>query len=73
MAALTRRQKAARRRIEQAIGVAAPALDLLLFFGHHASRVAGRNDIDPEPPRRVSEGAAARRIERGISRTRSDG
>ena len=73
MAALTRRQQAARRRIEQAIGFAAPALDLLLFVGHHASRVAGRNDIDPEPPRRVSEGAAARRIERGISRTRSDG
>jgi hypothetical protein len=33
------------------IGLAAPALDVLLFAGERLSRVAGRNDVDPEPPR----------------------
>ena len=33
------------------IGLAAPALDLLLFTGERVARVAGRNDVDPEPPR----------------------
>jgi hypothetical protein len=46
----TPRQLAWRRRIEGLIGVAAPALDLLLFAGDRASRIAGRNDVDPEPP-----------------------
>ena len=47
----TPRQLANRRRVEAAIGLAAPALDLLLFAGDRLSRVAGRNDVDPEPPR----------------------
>ena len=40
-----------RRRVEGLIGLAAPALDLLLFAGDRASRIAGRNQVDPEPPR----------------------
>jgi hypothetical protein len=48
----TRTQLALRRRIESVLRVAAPALDLLLFAGDKLSRVAGRNQIDPEPPRR---------------------
>jgi hypothetical protein len=41
------------RRVEALIRVAAPALDLLLFAGDRLSRVAGRNQIDPEPARRA--------------------
>jgi hypothetical protein len=44
-------QLANRRRVERVIALAAPALDLLLFAGDRVSRVAGRNDVDPEPPR----------------------
>ena len=51
MARRTPRQLANRRRVERLIGLAAPALDILLFAGDRLSRVAGRNDIDPEPPR----------------------
>jgi hypothetical protein len=46
-------QLALRRRIEALIGVAAPVLDVLLYAGDRVARVAGRNDIDPEPPRRI--------------------
>jgi hypothetical protein len=45
------RQLANRRRIEGLIGLAAPALDLLLFAGDRVSRIAGRNQVDPEPAR----------------------
>ena len=51
MAHRTPRQLANRRRVEGVIGLAAPLLDVLLFAGGQLSRVAGRNDIDPEPPR----------------------
>jgi hypothetical protein len=44
-------QLANRRRVERLIALAAPALDLLLYAGDRVSRVAGRNDVDPEPPR----------------------
>jgi hypothetical protein len=44
-----------RRRIEAVIRLAAPALDLVLFAGDRVSRVAGRNQIDPEPPRRLGD------------------
>ena len=44
-------QLANRRRVERLITLAAPALDLLLYAGDRVSRVAGRNDVDPEPPR----------------------
>jgi hypothetical protein len=49
----TPRQLALRSRVEALIGVAAPFLDLVLMAGDRVSRVAGRNDIDPEPPRRL--------------------
>jgi hypothetical protein len=48
-------QLALRRRIESLIRVAAPALDLLLYAGDKVSRVAGRNQIDPDPPRRLGD------------------
>jgi hypothetical protein len=48
-------QRALQRRIESLIRVAAPALDLLLFAGDKLSRVAGRNQIDPDPPRRLGD------------------
>ena len=47
----TPRQLANRRRVEAVIGLAAPALDVLLFAGEQLARLAGRNDVDPEPPR----------------------
>jgi hypothetical protein len=50
---LTSAQRDRRRRIERLIGLAAPALDLLLFAGDRVSRVAGRNEIPPEPARRT--------------------
>ena len=50
---LTSAQRERRRRIERLIGLAAPALDLLLFAGDRVSRVAGRNEIPPEPARRT--------------------
>jgi hypothetical protein len=50
---LTRAQLARRRRIESLIGLAAPALDLLLYAGDRVSRVAGRREIPPEPARRA--------------------
>jgi hypothetical protein len=49
----TRAQLARRRRIESLIGLAAPALDLLLYAGDRVSRVAGRHEIPPEPARRA--------------------
>jgi hypothetical protein len=51
-------QLAIRHRIESAIRLAAPALDVLLFAGERVSRVAGRNQIDPDPPRRLGEPGA---------------
>jgi hypothetical protein len=51
-------QQALRRRIEAAIRLAAPALDLMLFAGERVARVAGRNDQDPEPPRRLGDRSA---------------
>jgi hypothetical protein len=50
------------RRIERLIGLAAPALDLLLFAGDRVSRVAGRNQIDPDPPRRLDDRMARTRL-----------
>jgi hypothetical protein len=50
-------QLALRRRIETLIRLAAPVLDVVLFAGERVSRVAGRNEIDPEPPRRIGDRA----------------
>ncbi len=66
MAHRTPRQLATRRRIERLIRVAAPVLDLVLFTGHHVSKVAGRNELDPEPARR-STGSGAIRTPIGTS------
>lgn len=60
MAYRTPSQLATRRRIERLIGMAAPILDLVLFAGHHVSRVAGRNQLDPEPARRGTGSGAIR-------------
>lgn len=60
MAALTPAQRARVHRVEVLIRVAAPALDLVLFAGEQLSRVAGRNRIDPEPPRRAMGPASSR-------------
>ena len=51
MAHRTPSQLARRRRVESAIGLAAPLLDVLLYAGERVSRIAGRNEIAPEPPR----------------------
>jgi hypothetical protein len=52
MAFRTPSQLAARRRFEAGIRLVAPLLDLVLATGDRVSRVAGRNQIEPEPPRR---------------------
>jgi hypothetical protein len=40
-----------RRRVEAGIGLVAPLLDLVLFTGDRVARLAGRNDVAPDPPR----------------------
>jgi hypothetical protein len=47
-----------RRRIERLIRLVAPVLDVVLFAGEQVSRVAGRNEIDPDPPRRLGDRSA---------------
>jgi hypothetical protein len=51
----TASQLAQRRRIEVLIRLAAPALDLVLYVGDKVSKVAGRNELSPEPARRRLE------------------
>ncbi len=72
MAVRTQRQLANRRRVERLIRLMAPALDLVLFTGEQISRVAGRNELDPEPARR-SAGRGQIRTPIGMSGTRPDG
>jgi hypothetical protein len=48
-------QLAARHRIEGLIRLVAPVLDVVLFAGEQVSRVAGRNQIDPDPPRHLGD------------------
>jgi hypothetical protein len=58
-------QLARRRRIETAIRVAGPFLDLVLLAGGQLSRVAGRNELPPEPAAPpLASGSAARRLRR---------
>jgi hypothetical protein len=52
MAVRSHSQIANRRRIEALLRLAAPALDLLLAAGDRISRVAGRDQVEPEPSRR---------------------
>jgi hypothetical protein len=49
VAVRTSAQLARRRRIEAAIRVAGPFLDLVLLAGGQLSRVAGRNEPDRRP------------------------
>jgi hypothetical protein len=51
----TASQIAQRRRVEALIRLAAPALDLVLYVGDKVSKVAGRNELSPEPARRRLE------------------
>jgi hypothetical protein len=48
-------QLALQHRIEGVIRLVAPVLDVVLFAGEQVSRVAGRNEIDPDPPRRLGD------------------
>ncbi len=55
-------QLARRRQFEAGVRLVAPFLDLVLAAGDRVSRVAGRNQIAPEPPRRaLRPGEPARR------------
>jgi hypothetical protein len=48
-------QQALQRQVEGLIRLVAPVLDVVLFAGEQVSRVAGRNQIDPDPPRRLGD------------------
>ena len=50
-----------RRRVETALGVVAPALDLLLSAGDRLSRAVERDDLDWVPPRRALPNGYANR------------
>jgi hypothetical protein len=67
MAQRTPAQLARRRRVESAIGLLAPVLDVVLFAGDRLSRIAGRNDIEPEPPRRLDAAERHRRLGARVS------
>jgi hypothetical protein len=54
----TTAQRSLERRVEGFIGLVAPVLDLVLYAGDRISRVAGRNQIDPDPPRRLGDRSA---------------
>jgi hypothetical protein len=62
MAHRTPTQLARQRRVESVIGLLAPFFDVVLYAGERVSRVAGRNDIDPEPPRRLDAGERRARV-----------
>jgi hypothetical protein len=51
----TASQLAMQRRVEGVIRLFAPVLDVVLFAGEQVSRVAGRNELDPDPPRRLGD------------------
>jgi hypothetical protein len=57
MAQLSPAQRLWRRRIESALHVVAPALDLVLAAGNRLSRAVERDDLDWVPPRRALAGA----------------
>ena len=65
MAVRSPSQLAWRRRVESGIRVVAPVLDLVLWTGDRVSRVAGRGQPDPEPPRRMGAGAHGRDLPLG--------
>ena len=51
-------QLAWRRRVEAALAIVAPALDLLLAAGDRLSRAVERDDLDWVPPRRALGGGS---------------
>jgi hypothetical protein len=53
MGARSPSQLARRRQVEAGLRLVAPLLDLVLGAGDRVSRVVGRNQIAPEPPRRT--------------------
>lgn len=62
MASRSPSQLVRRRQVEAGLRLAAPFLDLVLAAGDRVSRVAGRNQIAPDPPRRtLAPGEPARR------------
>jgi hypothetical protein len=65
MAVRSSSQLAWRRRVEAGVRIAAPVLDIVLWAGDRVSRVAGRNQPDPEPPRRLGTGGMARDLPLG--------
>jgi hypothetical protein len=58
-------QLAWRGRIEAALRVAAPFLDLLLATGDRLSRTVDRDALDAPPPNTVSTTPARRRVGAG--------
>jgi len=68
MALRTQAQLARRRRIEAGIRRAAPFLDVLLAAADRVSRVAGRGQPDPEPPRRTLRADARTTLDGGPER-----
>jgi hypothetical protein len=62
VAALTPDQRRTRDRVERLIGIAAPALNLVLAFGDRLSRVVEPEDSEYYPVRTtLTEGDAASR------------
>jgi hypothetical protein len=57
MATLSPSQRAWRARIEAALRIAAPGLDLMLAAGDRLSRAVERDDLDWVPPRKALSAA----------------
>ena len=57
MATLTPSQRRWRARIEAALRIAAPGLDLMLAAGDRLSRAVERDELDWVPPRKALSGA----------------
>lgn len=64
MAPPTPTQLAWRGRIEAAIRLARPVLDLVLAAGDRVSRTVEREDLDWTPPRAVSKSSSQARLNR---------
>ena len=57
-------QLAWRRRVESALAIVAPALDLVLAAGDRLSRAVERDDLDWVPPRRSLGGGQRATLDR---------